>query len=332
MNWEALGAIGTVLGAVGAIIALALIYSQISQARKQLAHTREQITFDRERASYEYLRKEDDRFRSEEMRRNRSNLAKALLLYPENYNELNKYADYVLDYFVDLGLLLGKGLADEYFIWSMNCYYILRYWKASEQYIKMAREIEDDPTYFIDFEDLYEKMVEFDKKMTKKTIELTSDYIKDFLKDEILVELRHYIPPDLDHIMIIEKLSFSEAEAYPRSQFEELYNEHPEGFFVAEIPGQVVGYVIGYVSDKLGEIDSIAVTPTYRQLGIGKKLMEIILESFRERNIKKCSLEVRTTNDVAISFHKKYGFEIEKTIANYYEDGADAYVMTMEIE
>lgn len=266
------------------------------------------------------------------MMRDRSKLAKALLLYPENYDELNKYADFVLDYFEDLGILLQRGLADEYIIWSTSCYYILRYWKACEKYIQLAREIEDDQTYFNDFEYLYKKIAEFDKMMTKEAIEITPEEMETFLWDELHVEFRHFVPSDLDRIIIIENLSYSEAEAYPRSQFEELYRDHPEGFFVAEIVGEVIGYVIGYVSNELGEIDSIAVKHNYRRLGIGQRLMEIILNSFRERNIKKISLEVRTTNDVAISLHKKLGFEIGKTIENYYENGADAFEMTMEIK
>src|SRR5208283_2096251 len=86
------------------------------------------------------------------------------------------------------------------------------------------------------------------------------------------------------------------------------------------------------ITNEIGEIDSIAVDETLRHLGIGQRLMEIILNIFKERGIKICSLEVSTTNEAAIFFHKNIGFKIEKTLENYYEDGANAYLMHLEIK
>jgi len=59
--------------------------------------------------------------------------------------------------------------------------------------------------------------------------------------------------------------------------------------------------------------------------------METILNSFKDRKIGKCSLEVKTTNEAAIFIHKQIGFQIERTIENYYDNGADAYKMRKEI-
>ncbi|MDR0797125.1 MAG: ribosomal-protein-alanine acetyltransferase, partial [Nitrososphaerota archaeon] len=42
-------------------------------------------------------------------------------------------------------------------------------------------------------------------------------------------------------------------------------------------------------------------------------------------------LEVRVTNEPAISLYKKLDFEISRTINGYYSDGEDAYVMTKKL-
>jgi ribosomal-protein-alanine N-acetyltransferase len=48
-------------------------------------------------------------------------------------------------------------------------------------------------------------------------------------------------------------------------------------------------------------------------------------------NAKECYLEVRESNLAAITLYKKLGFEIARTIRNYYADGEDAFVMAVKL-
>ena len=137
---------------------------------------------------------------------------------------------------------------------------------------------------------------------------------------------RQFSLADLPRIMEIERSSFT-VEAFRRSQFKKIFKENTEGFFVAEISGKVVGYVVGSISDRTGELDSLAVDPHYRGHRIGKKLVELIVDGWRERGIKRCLLRVRTTNDSAIEFYKRLGFQVVKTVKSYYDDDVEAYVM-----
>ncbi|MBM4294094.1 MAG: ribosomal-protein-alanine N-acetyltransferase [Deltaproteobacteria bacterium] len=311
----------TAIGSIGTIITLYYIYRQIANARN--------VT------SYEFLRKEDDRFKSEEMECYRINLSMILLLTPDNYKNIDENAPCVLSYFEDLGLMLKKGLASDYFIWTFNCYYVIHYWKATEKFIEWLRKEDNDPTWYSEFEYLYYKMLKYEKKMTKKKlidIVPNKEKVEKFLKEELHVKLRPFVISDIDSVIEIEKSSFNETDAYQLSRFEELYKQHPKGFIVAEILGQVIGYIIGYVSDEVGEIDSIAIDERYRHFGIARKLVQTILNDFKQKGIKKFSLEVRTTNESAILFHKSMGFEVEKVYNNYYDDGADAYLMTLNFE
>ncbi len=171
----------TAVAAIVAIVTLYFIYKQVTNARNV--------------AAYEFLRKEDERFSSGEMRHDRSNLAKTLLLKPDNYKAIDKYADYVLGYFEDLGLILKEGLAPEYFVWTMNSYYVLCYWELSKKYINWVREDKEDQTYYSDFEYLYKKMLKREKKeRKKKKIEFTPNKLREFLEDELQVLLRLACP------------------------------------------------------------------------------------------------------------------------------------------
>ncbi|MQL98636.1 hypothetical protein Taro_031352 [Colocasia esculenta] len=67
---------------------------------------------------------------------------------------------------------------------------------------------------------------------------------------------------------------------------------------------------------------------------LGTKLLNHILDLSAKQNIKEIYLHVQTNNDDAISFYKKFGFEITDTIKNYYAKNInppDCYVLSRTI-
>lgn len=131
-------------------------------------------------------------------------------------------------------------------------------------------------------------------------------------------------------------------ENYGDYFFMDLYNRFPETFIVAEVNGEIVGYVMcrielglsnfgfsGFI--KKGHIVSIAVMPENRRKGIGQALVAKAMEGMRFYNAKQCFLEVRVSNTPAINLYKKMGFKVVRTISGYYSDGEDAYVMSREL-
>ena len=71
--------------------------------------------------------------------------------------------------------------------------------------------------------------------------------------------------------------------------------------------------------------------PEYRRMAIGQGLVESALSALSSLSADECFLEVRVSNDPAIELYRKLGFEATRTIARYYYDGSDAYVMTKAI-
>ncbi|XP_062019338.1 uncharacterized protein LOC133735907 [Rosa rugosa] len=80
-------------------------------------------------------------------------------------------------------------------------------------------------------------------------------------------------------------------------------------------------------------IMTLGVLAPYRGIGIGKKLLNHAFELCAKQNISEIYLHVQTNNDDAISFYKKFGFEITETIQNYYTNitPPDCYVLTKYI-
>lgn len=144
------------------------------------------------------------------------------------------------------------------------------------------------------------------------------------------LKLRNFQFSDLNSIMKIENASF-DTDAYPKKRFERLWKLHSKDFIVAELKDKIVGYIIAYPKRYFIDFDSLAVDKKYRNSGIGKKLLNFILNKFRRKGFKKASLEVRTTNKIATSFYQTLGFKITKIIKNYYKDGGDAYRMEKDL-
>lgn len=72
------------------------------------------------------------------------------------------------------------------------------------------------------------------------------------------------------------------------------------------------------------EICYIVVDSNYRSLGIGSEFIEYFC---RDLDVEKIVLEVRVSNERAISFYEKNGFKRVRPIKNYYADGEDALSM-----
>lgn len=84
----------------------------------------------------------------------------------------------------------------------------------------------------------------------------------------------------------------------------------PEGILVAEMDGNVVGYITCRqdLESKVGHISNMAVLPAYQGRGLGKKLMRAALDQFRQKGMELARIETLEQNEVGSSFYPKAGF------------------------
>lgn len=126
--------------------------------------------------------------------------------------------------------------------------------------------------------------------------------------------------------MEIERASFG-RQSYSRSLFRELYEQCRGLFFVARRGKHVAGYIVGCVEKAEAEVVSIAVDPAVRQVGVGRVLMEHLVNAASVAGAKRMSLMVRTDNHAALKFYRGFGFRRLRRVPGYYEDGADGWLM-----
>ncbi|UCF71050.1 MAG: ribosomal protein S18-alanine N-acetyltransferase [candidate division WOR-3 bacterium] len=134
---------------------------------------------------------------------------------------------------------------------------------------------------------------------------------------------------DLDAVVEIEKRSF--PNPWPRFFFEKDLESGNTVAFVAENDCRLVGYVLGSCIDVELHITNIAVAEDRQRHGLATRMLHEMEGVARTRGCGFAYLEVRTTNDAAVSMYRKNGYDILYTRKRYYIDGNDAYVMHKEL-
>lgn len=101
--------------------------------------------------------------------------------------------------------------------------------------------------------------------------------------------------------------------------------------FLAEEGGQVCGYGCIILLFEDAELANIAVAPTHRGQGVGKRILEEMHAYAKARGAERMLLEVRVSNRNAIGLYEKYGYERYGLREHYYADGEDAYLMQKKL-
>ena len=95
--------------------------------------------------------------------------------------------------------------------------------------------------------------------------------------------------------------------------------------------------VIGHVTMRHiineGHINNIVVGIKHRRLGVASLLMESLIKEAKAREMIGLTLEVRVSNNAALSLYNNFGFIIEGHRKNYYSHpNEDAAIMWKEFE
>jgi ribosomal-protein-alanine N-acetyltransferase len=103
-------------------------------------------------------------------------------------------------------------------------------------------------------------------------------------------------------------------------------------FFVAETDGGAVsGYVVALNAADEGEILNLAVAPNGRRHGLGRALVEQILEALAARGVRQVYLEVRESNQPARALYAAHGFkEVGRRKRYYRRPVEDAIVLRLD--
>ena len=97
---------------------------------------------------------------------------------------------------------------------------------------------------------------------------------------------------------------------------------------VAEVDDKVVGYMIYEMAKSKIRLLNLAVSPEWRRRGVGRYLVQKLINKLSLQKRNRITLEVRETNLPAQLFFRSLGFRATSVLRNFYQDTPeDAYLM-----
>ncbi|HOP30561.1 MAG TPA: ribosomal protein S18-alanine N-acetyltransferase [Spirochaetota bacterium] len=143
----------------------------------------------------------------------------------------------------------------------------------------------------------------------------------------IPVIIRKAVFTDLQQVCEIEAESI---KSWTYNQFAEELGRTFSCFIVAEQSGLITGYAIAWIIAGELQINSIAVKNNYKRLGLGRMMLDYLINSNSSEKISAIYIDVRKNNTDALNFYKSSGFIETGLRKNYYGDD-DAILMEKKI-
>lgn len=141
-----------------------------------------------------------------------------------------------------------------------------------------------------------------------------------------IMKIRPFETDDLPQIITLVQGTFNEA--YDYNIYLDKAMEWPGGSIVAEIGTEVIGYLLATTHRPLQtRILILGIKEGYRGHGVGKTLMHALMNRSIIKGNRSITLEVRVSNDLALAFYAKLGFEMIGMIPKFYSSGESAFLL-----
>lgn len=166
--------------------------------------------------------------------------------------------------------------------------------------------------------------------------------------------LRNYRPADFRTLLAIDQACFQPGIAYTPFELK-TYILRPASFtLVAESrpeqsPGNttvsdprdsgpenhpnssILGFIVAERTRGIGHIITIDVRAEARRHRIGSVLLQTAEERLRAWTCRVVRLETAVDNVSALSFYKRHGYSVIRTIPRYYSNGLDALLLEKDL-
>ncbi|QDU42561.1 ribosomal-protein-alanine N-acetyltransferase [Symmachiella dynata] len=147
----------------------------------------------------------------------------------------------------------------------------------------------------------------------------------------VKVQIRWMIRRDMAEVLRIERESFEYH--WTEEDFLCCLRQRNCIGMVAEVDGQVVGFMIYELHKTRLHILNFAVADDFRRQAIGGQMIEKLVSKLSQQRRKEITLEVRETNLPAQLFFQNSDFVAVGVLRDHYEDSAeDAYVMKYRLD
>jgi len=144
------------------------------------------------------------------------------------------------------------------------------------------------------------------------------------------IQIRWLIRRDMDEILKIERQSFNRP--WNEAAFLSALRQRNCIGTVAELDHKIVGFMIYELHKSMLRILNFAVAPDARRMGVGKQMIQRLVDKLSQQRRNEIVLEVRETNVDAQLFFASAGFRAVTVLRQHYDDTCeDAYYMRFRL-
>jgi ribosomal-protein-alanine N-acetyltransferase len=159
--------------------------------------------------------------------------------------------------------------------------------------------------------------------------------------------IRDYRAADFDRLWQIDQLCFPPGIAYTQMELsgflarrnaitlvgESQAAPHDAKATSPELPYSIAGYIIAHsIRRRYGRILTLDILPQARRYGLATKLMNAAEERLRTLGCSELYLETAVDNEPALRLYRKLGYEILRTLPEYYASHSlDAFQMSKRL-
>lgn len=148
------------------------------------------------------------------------------------------------------------------------------------------------------------------------------------------VILRAATSADLAAVEDIERACFL-SDPWPRESFEAFIERSGITFLVADAPGSggtIAGYAVMLQAADEAELLNLAVRAGLRRMGVGRALLERVLDICSAQAVRAVYLEVREANAAARGLYEAHGFSEVGRRRGYYQRPVEDALILQRVE
>lgn len=139
---------------------------------------------------------------------------------------------------------------------------------------------------------------------------------------------------DLSAVMVIENQAFSNP--WSTEMVKKELSQEWSVVLLAEtcLPSgwTIVGFAIVWLVTDEVHILNVATDRAHRRQGIGREVLQAVLDHGRSHRCRLATLEVRRSNEPALNLYKSFGFRAVGVRPAYYQDDReDAVIMILDL-
>jgi len=122
---------------------------------------------------------------------------------------------------------------------------------------------------------------------------------------------------DLDEIMLIENAVFSHP--WSRANFDDSLSNRDNAWVARSAQGELLAYFVQMAVVDESHLLTVAVKASAQHQGLGRLMLDLVAQQAALMQMQSILLEVRSSNQRALTLYQRYGFVQIGVRKNYYQ-------------